>query len=64
MTYWLAALPPVSGILLVPKLLGVFAFALTMLLLSGEFKAEELGAARSLFRRPRGAGLKAPGGLL
>jgi O-antigen/teichoic acid export membrane protein len=62
--YALAALLPGPGLLLVPKLAAVSLFALGALLLSGEFKAEELGAARALFRRPRGASLGAPGGLL
>jgi O-antigen/teichoic acid export membrane protein len=64
LAYKLTALLPGDGILLAPKLAAVFAFALGALVLSGEFAAEELGAARTLLRRrPRGASLKAPGGL-
>lgn len=61
--YQLLVWLPGPGLLLVPKLLAVSAFALAALLLSGEFNAAELGALRSLFRRPRGASLRAPGGL-
>ena len=41
--------------------MGVFVMA--ALLLSGEFDAGELRAARALLRRPSPAGLKATGGL-
>ncbi len=64
MVYKLMAFLPGEGLLLAPKLLAAFVFVLAGLLVSGEFTAQELGAARSLMRRRPRAGLKAPGGLL
>lgn len=62
--YALAALVPGPGLLLFPKLFAAFGFVSAALVLSGEFDAGELRAARSLlFRRPARAGLGAPGGL-
>lgn len=61
--YALAALVPGPGFLLVPKMLAAFGFVPAALILTGEFDAGELRAARALVRRRPEVELKAPSGV-